>query len=226
MQEFWEAYTILQKIFFVVAVPATLILVIQLILLLFGVGEHGASDTDVDADFDGADYSDLDLPDGPVGHGVQPDGADTPADGDGHPVEGVDHGLRIFTVRGVLTFFAVSGWAGLVMSYTPMPAVLIVLAAAALGVIAMLLMALLMKALLRLQYVPEVRPNSVIGKSAEVYITIPAHNSGLGKILVERGGQFVEMDAVTYSAVPLETGSVVQVTDVYGRAAVVERLEG
>ena len=61
------------------------------------------------------------------------DGSDADsADSTGHEALH-DPGLRIFTVRGVLTFCAVSGWAGLVMSYTALPATAIAVSYTHLG---------------------------------------------------------------------------------------------
>ena len=227
MQEFWAAYSMLQKVLFVIAVPATLILAVQFILLLFGLGDQ--NDVDVDGDFvsdSGADLPDSDMgPDGELSDGgMDADGADVDStDSAGHEALH-DPGLRIFTVRGVLTFCAVSGWAGLVMSYTALPAAATVLIAALLGVGSMVLMALMVKAMLKLQYIPSVSMNSLIGQTAQVYITIPAANSGAGKIMAEFGGRLSEVEAVTYGKEAIKTGSNVLVSDLNGRTAVVERL--
>ena len=229
MQDFWAAYSVLQKVLFVIDVPATLILAVQFILLLFGLGDQ--NDVDVDGDFvsdGGTDLPDSDMGIGPDGElfdgGMDADGSDADsADSTGHEALH-DPGLRIFTVRGVLTFCAVSGWAGLVMSYTALPATAIVLIAALLGLGSMVLMALMVRAMMKLQYVPSVSMKSIIGQTAQVYITIPAANSGTGRIMVELGGRLSEVEAATYGREAIKTGSSVLVSDLNGRTAVVERL--
>ncbi len=240
MEEFWLGLTLLQKILFVIAVPATLILVIQFILLLFGMGGHGESDTDTDGDFAGDSGTDANFETdsgGPDGYDIHETGAAHSMDYDAdhnlaHPVDHdhdqgeqvQDQGLRIFTVRGVLTFFTISGWAGFALSYSVLPEGLVILLSAAFGLLAMYLMALLIKAMLRLQYIPEVSLRTILGKSAQVYITIPKEGNGRGKIMVELGGRLAEVDAVSRSLYPLKTGEIVLVTDVVGQMVVVEKL--
>lgn len=50
MSEWWETLSILQKGFYFVAVPATLILFIQTVMLIFGFGDDGDGGGDVDID--------------------------------------------------------------------------------------------------------------------------------------------------------------------------------
>ena len=56
MAAWWNSLTGLQQIFACIGIPATLVLVVQTILLLFGIGD--GSDADVDIDPDGFDISD------------------------------------------------------------------------------------------------------------------------------------------------------------------------
>ena len=56
MAAWWNSLTGLQQIFACIGIPATLVLVVQTILLLFGIGD--GSDADMDIDPDGFDISD------------------------------------------------------------------------------------------------------------------------------------------------------------------------
>ncbi|MBO5219523.1 MAG: hypothetical protein J6C52_08840 [Clostridia bacterium] len=56
MAAWWNSLTGLQQIFACIGIPATLVLVVQTILLLFGIGD--GSDADVDIDPDSFDISD------------------------------------------------------------------------------------------------------------------------------------------------------------------------
>ena len=56
MAAWWNSLTGLQQIFACIGIPATLVLVVQTILLLFGIGD--GSDADVDIDPDGFDIPD------------------------------------------------------------------------------------------------------------------------------------------------------------------------
>ena len=49
MLELWEAFDLVQKVLLCMAVPATLLLVVELVLMLVGLA-HGAGDADVSPD--------------------------------------------------------------------------------------------------------------------------------------------------------------------------------
>lgn len=107
MWEWWNAMTLIQQVFVCIAAPATIILVIQSIMLLFGFGFDHADVGDLDADMDTDMDMDVDAQDGFHGdlhHGEADGGEDS------------DPGLRLFTVRGLVAFFAVGGWTGLALS--------------------------------------------------------------------------------------------------------------
>lgn len=56
MAAWWNSLTGLQQIFACIGIPATLVLIVQTVLLLFGIGDGG--DTDMDIDPDGFDVTD------------------------------------------------------------------------------------------------------------------------------------------------------------------------
>ncbi len=58
MLNWWNELIVIQQIFALIAIPATLILVLQTILLLFGIGGDSDSDLDADIDADGIDGGD------------------------------------------------------------------------------------------------------------------------------------------------------------------------
>ena len=95
--EWWNSLSLVAQIFYCIAVPSTLVLLIQTILMFIGMGEE--------ADADGADTDVDDAGD-----------MDADADGDGGFDEDLDpnglDGLRIFTVRGVIAFLVIFGWMG------------------------------------------------------------------------------------------------------------------
>ena len=109
MVAWWNSLTGLEQAFAYLAIPATLILVIQTLLLLFGLGHDGDADVDFEPDTSGLDL-DGDLPelDGDVPLPGEVDaGTDTIWDGD-HVDTAPDAGLRIFTIRGFVAFFSAS----------------------------------------------------------------------------------------------------------------------
>ena len=98
--DWWAGLNLLQQSFAVVAIPATVVLFLQTLLLLFGLGSSHDVDHGVDHDFDHDLSHDFDHDsDAVAGHDAAHEFHDTPHDGAHHAA-----GLRIFTVRGIVAF--------------------------------------------------------------------------------------------------------------------------
>ncbi len=206
MSEWFEALTELQKIFAYIAVPSTVIVILQTVLLFFGIGDGGldANVSDVGG-IDGADMPELDA-------GDMPDGGDL-------------DGLTVFSIRGIVAMLCVGGWAGIALLDTSMNKILAVAIAIILGIAALFGMAFLMRAFTRLQSSGNIVIENAVGKHGQVYLTIPAEMKGSGKINITVQESFTEFDAVTYDVEPIKTGETVSVVSVdeAGRL-VVERI--
>jgi len=184
MINWWNSLDLVGQIFALIAIPATLVLVVQSVLLIFGIGG-------------GADGIDLD------GDGI----ADTPGfEGDG------DGGLALFSLRGIMSLAAVAGWSGLVMHEAEMPLGLTVFLAAAFGFIVMVAIAWFMKLATKLQQNGNLDIGYAIGKVGTVYIPIPPNMTGTGKINLTIQERFVEIDAKTPCGRKLTTGESVRIT--------------
>jgi hypothetical protein len=55
----------------------------------------------------------------------------------------------------------------------------------------------------------------VLGKTGEVYLSIPAQNMGKGKVQISVNGSVHELDAITQGE-KIDTGAMVKVTDIMG----------
>lgn len=196
----WEGLTLLQQCFAVVAIPATVILLLQTVLLLFGLGGHDADHGEVDTDHD-------------FDHGFDHD-ADHDFDHDAH--DGAHHaaGIRLFTLRGIVALFAVGGWLGVAMCDLGLSPALAGLIAAAGGFAALVIAALVIKYALRLQENGNIAAKNAVAHTATVYIPIPAARSGCGKVTMNLQERFVEMEALTDCDRTLKTGETVQVVGV------------
>lgn len=211
--DWWNALSILQQGFAVVAIPATVILVLQTILLLFGLG----GGQDADADVGDTDIGDVD--------------ADTDADMDADvDTDALDHdpaehvaGLRIFTVRGMVAFFAIGGWLGIALGDTPLSTPVIGLIALLGGTAALLLTAWLIKWSLSLQDQGNLNLQWAVGKTAQVYIPIPADGKSSGKVTMTLQERYVELSAVTTATRSLHTDEMVKVTGVVNQSVLVVR---
>lgn len=214
----WDGLTLLQQCFAVVAIPATVILVLQTVLLLFGLGGHDADHGEVDADHDFDHDTDHDF-DHDVDHDFDHDDDfdhdhDLDHDHDAH--DGAHHaaGIRLFTLRGIVALFAVGGWLGVAMCDLGLSPALAGLIAAAGGFAALVIAALVIKYALRLQENGNIAAKNAVAHTATVYIPIPAARSGCGKVTMNLQERFVEMDALTDCDRVLKTGETVQVVGV------------
>ncbi len=199
MIEWWNQLLLAQQIFALIAIPSTLILILQTILTLVGMGGSGDGDVDASAPGDMDVDTDTDL------------GTDA-ADDLEAPV--ADDGLALFSLRGILSMLCIAGWVGVALLETSLPAWVSILIAAACGFATLVGMAFLMRAVYRLQSSGNIDVGNCIGKVAEVYLTIPAQGSGSGKVNVTVQEKYCEFTAITTSSEPLKTGSYVRVVAV------------
>lgn len=228
MNAWWETLTGLERFFAYVAFPATLLLILQTLMLFFGLGHGGeadldGADADVDADggfdagFDGDGDVDLDVD-------LEVDGDILPGDHDlmDCPVhEGPFAGLKLLTIRGIVAFLAVSGWGGLWLLRMGMHPILAVFLAVAMGFWAMLLMAVFLRVALRLQQDGTMDYRNALGCAGTVYLTVPANRSGTGKVNVLVQEQLRELDAVTDEGEALSTGAEIVVVGLSGGSTLV-----
>lgn len=217
MMDMWNALDAVQRALVAIAAPATVLLAAEFVMLLVGLSQGGAPD-------------DADMSDGPDADMEPADGIDADADidvdaGDGPdaaPARGAD-GLRWFTLLGVASLLAVTGWGGLALMEAALPAALAVALALAMGVGAMYLCALALRGFRRLGERGNLTVTSAVGKFAEVYLPIPPGRAAGGKVMLKMQGRLVELDAVTDGAEALPTGARVVVKGLAGDGAVLVR---
>ena len=211
MMDWWNAMTGLERFFALVAIPSTLLLIIQTVLMLFGLG-HG-HDGSMETDHSGLGHDGGFDHDHDFDHGFDHDhdfDHDGMADHD-HDHEPHDPSLRIFTVRGMVAFFCIFGWCGLACLQGDIGVPFTLTVAFIAGLAAMLSIALLLKAALKLQSDGTVSLSNAVGKSALVYIRVPAKRAERGKVNVTVQECYVEADAVTDDETDLPPGHEVTV---------------
>mgnify|MGYP006316110631 CR=1 FL=1 len=192
------------QIFSCVAIPSTLLLVIQTVMMFFGFGDNSdAPEVPEDTpDIDGVFGEDIDSEvDDPSGTG----------------------GLRVFTVRGIIAFFVVFGWVGVAMESGGSPLYLTIPVATVSGIAIMLSLAFLFRAVMRLRNDGNTDNRNAIGVSGKVQLTIPPSRSGEGKVFVMLQGSYVERGAVTDETEAIPTGAEIVVVGVSGMTELVVR---
>lgn len=207
--EWWNALDTMSHVFYCIAIPATLVLLIQTILMFIGIGSEseGFGEDIADGDLDNIDYSESGI--------FGEDGMEETPD-----ISGLE-GLRIFTVRGIIAFFVVFGWVGVVMQETGVHLAVTLAVAFACGFAMMVALALLFKAVLKLRNDGNADNRNAIGTSGKVYLTIPPARSGVGKVDIMLQGSFVERNAVTDEAEPIPTGTEIVVIGLSGQVDLV-----
>lgn len=202
--EWWNSLGLASQIFYCIAIPATLVLLIQTILMFFGFDDGVDGDVEIDVpdtDFDGdviGDEFDMDIDD----------------------VSGFES-LHIFTVRGIIAFFVIFGWVGVVMQSADINLLITLIVATICGFAMMVLIAYLFKLVMRLKSDGTADNRNALGSAGKVYLTIPPERSGEGKINVMLQGSYVERNAVTDEAEAIPTGCEIIVVGTSGQTSLV-----
>lgn len=232
MSEWWESLSTLLKVLYCIAVPSTLVLLLQTIFSIAGFG----NDADINiSDTSGLDMGDMDL------DGISSDLPDVDFDADMNSDIDTDvcpegdadasvhvHGdfapLRLFTVQGIVAFFAVSGWVAIAAVSGGMPAAGAIPVGIVAGFFAMYGIAKLVQISKKLTENGTIDFRNAIGETATVYIPVPPEGQGEGKVTLTFQGRFMECNAVSNGRELLKTGTPVRVTDLNGETLVVERM--
>ena len=213
IMDWWNTLSTASQVFYCMAIPATLVLLIQTVMMFIGIGgESEGFGEDAIPD----DLPETDLPD--AGDGVfEGEGISEDLD------PGAFDGLRIFTVRGIIAFFVVFGWVGVVMDSMGAPLFASVPVALVCGVVMMVLLAFLLRAVMRLRSDGNTDNRNAIGTAGKVQLTIPPARTGEGKVHLMLQGSYVERSAVTDDEEAIPTGSEVVVVGVSGQTDLVVR---
>ncbi len=207
MIEWWNSLNMASQVFYCIAIPATLVLLIQTVMMFFGFGE------DADGIGDGAldDAADVSVHDGVFGENELSETTD---------LAGLD-GLRIFTIRGIVAFFVVFGWVGVVMQSAGVGLPLTLIVSAVSGFAMMVFIAWLFRAVIKLRSDGNTDNRNAVGTAGTVHLTVPPARTGVGKVHVMLQGVYVERDAVTDHEEPIPTGTEIVVIGVSGQTNLV-----
>ncbi len=212
MFEWWNSLSTFAQVLSCIAIPATLVLLVQTVLMLIGIGSDNADVGDIDGDVGDMDMdADVTEADGVFGEDV--------LEVDSDPT-GLD-GLRIFSVRGIIAFFVVFGWVGVALDSAGLAIPLNLAISAVCGMVVMFLVALLMRWVWKLQSDGTIDKRNAVGVSGTVYLTVPAKRTGNGKVNVTVQGAFIECEAVTDEEEPILTGKEIVVVGLSGQNTLV-----
>lgn len=224
MSAWWEGLSSVLKVLYCIAIPSTLILLIQTILVMFSFGDgvSGGNPTDTSAmDLsDGADISaGMDDVDFSPADGVDADGSSDAADHTG------DFGtLRLFTLQTIVALLTSFSWVAICLIAKGMELAPALLLAGLCGVAMMYVVAKIMQLSVRLTENGTFNAKTTIGEKAQVYVMIPPNREQGGKVTITTSSGFMELDAITDETQSIGVGQMVRVTDLEGELLVVESI--
>ncbi|MGA9212992.1 NfeD family protein [Kaistella sp.] len=141
-------------------------------------------------------------------------------DGDFHNVEAP---FELFSFRNLINFLLGFGWTG-VAFYGKMNEVFLVIIAFVVGIIFVGIFFFIIKQILKLQEDNTFNLNNTLEKTAQVYINIPPHKSGFGKIQLSINGSFHELEAFTEDEEKINSGESVRIVRIENQILFVEKI--
>ena len=120
-------------------------------------------------------------------------------------------GFRLFTMQGIIAFFCLFGWTGLLFLKGGLPIWAASLLAFVCGFVAMFLMGLALWGMQKIQSDGTLDIRFALGMTGEVYIPVPGKRAQSGKVMVKVQDQLQEFDAVTDEEEKITTGTSVTV---------------
>jgi len=192
MQNWWDALTAIEKVLWLIAIPFSVIFLIQMVLSFTGIG-GGATDP-------GADIPDIDTDISSTGHDIA------------HSNEDAGPGFSFFTIRNFIAFFTVFSWSGLAFNNAGVSMGLTLILSVLLGVLAMVFISSLFYFTSKMADSGNVSVKNAIGATGKVYLPIKANKGNVGKVLVTFQGSVREMQAITMQDKDLSTNMIIKVT--------------
>lgn len=150
-----------------IAIFASVVFLIQMIMTFIGIGDVDGGD----ADFD-------------LGEGS----------GDTLDAGGT---LQLFSVRNIINFLLGIGWAGVCFSPYISNSVLLAICSFLVGCVFVAIFAFVYKQMRRLEHDGAFKIMDCVGQVADVYLRIPAQRAGEGKIQYSFQGSVQELPAIT-----------------------------
>ena len=182
----------MDMLFAVCAVAGGVIMLCQFAMTLLGMGGHH--------DFGGDHHIDFSAHDAHDGH--------------------ADHGstwfFSLLSFRSLVAAITFFGLSGLAASSSQAVGVLALPIALVSGLAALILVAWLMGVLSSLQDEGTVRIENAMGATGIVYLTVPPHGHGAGKVTIKVQHRTMEYEAVTSAEESLATGTAIAVVGVVG----------
>jgi len=184
--DWWVALSGPQQVFWGISIVFSILFLIQFVFSLMGLD----ADTDMDGDMDISGELDAD------------------------PGFGLDADFAVFSVRSIIAFFTFFGWTGVLVLNAGKSTLTAITTASIAGILAMLLVGYLIYLFSSLSQEGNYNINNALFNTGKVYLTIPAAESGEGKIHLIIDGTMREMEAITKEGERIPTGADIRVVEI------------
>ncbi|GAA4295069.1 hypothetical protein [Aestuariibaculum suncheonense] len=123
-------------------------------------------------------------------------------------------GFQFITFKNLIGFFTIFGWSGIACIDGNLSKPLTIIISLIAGLLMMTIMAAMFYYMRKLNHSGTLNFKNAIGAVGEVYLTIGANRSSIGKAHVRIQGALRELEALTDSQTNLKSGTVIKVKDV------------
>lgn len=120
-------------------------------------------------------------------------------------------GFQFITFKNLIGFFTLFGWSGVACIDAGLSMPLTIIISTICGLIMMVVMAAMFYYMKKLDHSGTLDFKNAVGKVGEVYLTIGANRSKMGKVHVRIQEALRELEALTDSETDLKSGSVIKV---------------
>ncbi len=178
MENWFAALTLFEKVYWIVAIAGSAILLVLVVMTLMGgdVDDMGDVDADIEADT-----------------GIH---------------------FQFLSFKNLMGFLTIFGWSGIACIDNGLSTGLTIFISVICGLLMMFAMASLFYYLAKLQSSGTLNLKNAVNQIGEVYLTIGANRSRIGKVSVNVQGTLRELQALTDEDHDLVQGNVVRVQDV------------
>lgn len=123
-------------------------------------------------------------------------------------------GFQFLSFKNLMGFFTIFGWSGIACLDNGLSTGATLAISLFCGLLMMFAMAALFYYLSKLQSSGTLKLKNAMGQIGEVYLTIGANRSSIGKVSVNVQGTLRELEALTDEEIDLKQGNVIKVKDV------------
>ncbi|WP_431162346.1 hypothetical protein [Flagellimonas beolgyonensis] len=178
MENWFAALTLFEKVYWIVAIAGSAILLVLVVMTLMGgdVDDMGDVDADIEADT-----------------GIH---------------------FQFLSFKNLMGFLTIFGWSGIACIDNGLSTGLTIIISVICGLLMMFAMASLFYYLAKLQSSGTLNLKNAVNQIGEVYLTIGANRTRIGKVSVNVQGTLRELQALTDEDHDLVQGNVVKVQDV------------